>query len=92
MTAAGWVLVGGWWRKTVKGQENCDDPEVAAQIIAGLEAEVNAALANLGGQVNMVVIDPLNSGHGCIEVGTQQQCTETGTFHAGQLCEDNVCL
>jgi len=94
MTAAGWVLVGGWWRKTIKGEENCNDPEVYGPKVLGLEAEIDGIVGELGGGF-IVNIDgqPGISGPGCMDCATQQECEEVylGTFHAGKLCGENPC-
>ena len=92
MIAAGWALVFGMWRKTIKGEENCNDPGVAADKEQDLESEVDAIVADLGGY-SSVDIDLGSSGPGCIDGVTQQGCEETylGTFHAGKTCLENPC-
>lgn len=102
MIAAGWV--GGFflppndvpvWVKTIRGEENCDDPE-NDQKIQQLQAEIDEIVGGLGGLSIVILGTVANgffSGPGCLDCVTQQECEETylGTFHAGKLCSENPC-
>lgn len=90
MIDAGWVLVAGAWRKTIKGEENCDDAEVAAAKSQDLQDEVDAIVSGQGGY-STVTIDGDSSGAACIDGLTQQECeAESGFFHAGAECGDGI--
>jgi hypothetical protein len=103
MAAAGWV--GGFflppndvpvWVKTIRGEENCDDPELAAQKSQELQAEIDGIVGGLGGFSIVIlgtVVNGFFSGPGCMDCATQQACEETylGTFHAGKTCVENPC-
>lgn len=91
MIAAGWGLVGGQWLKTIKGEENCNDPEQAAAKFQELEGEVNGIIGEQGGF--SIVTNGFFFGPGCMDCATQQECEETylGTFHAGKQCLENPC-
>ena len=91
MIAAGWGLVDGQWLKTIRGEENCDDPAVAAAKFQALEAEVNAIVGGQGGF--SIVTAGFFLGPGCMDCATQQECEEVylGTFHANKKCSEEPC-
>lgn len=86
----GWILNGpGFWTKTIKGVENCDDPDFVAATVAELQAELDALVAGLGG-FSVVSLSPQTSGQGCIPA-TENECPDyAGTWYATQEeCLDN---
>ena len=89
-TPDGWILMPGGvpgigeYRKTIKGVENCDDPELVAAKVAELQAELDALVAGQGGS-SLVQLDPALSGQGCF-AAFEQECLEdyAGTWYATQ--------
>lgn len=97
-TPPGWILMPdgvpgiGQYRKTINGEENCNDPESVAAQVTSLQAELDAIVAGQGG-FSQVSFDPDASGQGCLPVEvTEQTCSGTyaGVWYATQQeCFDN---
>ena len=95
-TPDGWILMPGGvpgigeYRKTINGEENCDDQDAVAAKVVELQAELDGLVAGQGGH-SQVSLDPSISGQGCIPA-TEQECSDefAGTWYETlEECFDN---